>query len=122
MSYSERDRHKGTMKKLVAATLALPLLLSACAYFHNEDAGQPEVEKASQNSVDSIVKCVTDEADKHDAPYKKTPIPQGVMLEFGESNVVKVRFDNGETSYRFYPGQRHASNLWIEGASKKCAP
>ena len=54
--------------------------------------------------------------------YKKTSIPQGVMLEFGDSNVVKVRFDNGETTYRFYPGQRHASNLWIEGASKKCAP
>ncbi|SAL32130.1 hypothetical protein [Caballeronia humi] len=110
------------MKKLVAA-LALPLLLNACAYFHNEDAGQPEVEKASsQNNVDSIVQCISDEAKKHDATFKKTSIPQGVMLEFGDSNVVKVRFDNGETTYRFYPGQRHASNMWIEGASKKCAP
>ncbi len=44
------------------------------------------------------------------------------MLEFGDSNVIKVRFDNGETSYRFYPGERHVSNLWLEGASKKCAP
>ncbi|TCK37908.1 hypothetical protein B0G84_3206 [Paraburkholderia sp. BL8N3] len=109
------------MKKLVAV-LALPLLLNACAEFHNADAGQPEVEKASQSSVDSIVQCISDEAKKHDATFKKTPIPQGVMLEFGESNVVKVRFDNGETSYRFYPGQRHASNMWIEGAGKKCAP
>lgn len=110
-----------TMKKR-AALFALPLLLGACGYFHNPDAGEPEVEKASNSSVDSIVRCITKEADKHDAPYKKTPIPQGVMLEFGESNVIKVRFDNGETSYRFYPGQRHTSNMWIEGAGKKCAP
>jgi hypothetical protein len=110
------------MKKLLGA-LALPLLLNACAQFHNADAGQPEVEKATQNnSVDTIVQCMTDEAAKHDATFRKTSIPQGVMLEFGESNVVKVRFDNGETSYRYYPGQRHASNLWIEGAGKKCAP
>ena len=110
------------MKKLLGA-LALPLLLNACAYFHNADAGQPEVEKASSsNSVDSIVQCMTEQAQKHDATFKKTPIPQGVMLEFGDSNVVKIRFDNGETSYRYYPGLRHASNLWIEGAGTKCSP
>jgi hypothetical protein len=110
------------MKKLAAA-LALPLLLTACADLHNADAGQPEVDTAAtDDSVASIVDCITDEAKKHNATYKKTPIPQGVMLEFGESNVVKVRFDNGQTTYRFYPGERHASNLWIEGAGKKCAP
>jgi hypothetical protein len=110
------------MKKLIGA-LALPLLfLNACAQFHNPDAGQPEVETAPNRSVASIVQCLTDEAAKHDAKYTTTPIPQGTMLEFGDSNVVKVRFDNGETSYRFYPGERHMSNLWLEGASKKCAP
>ena len=110
------------MKKIVGA-LALPLfLLQACAQFHNPDAGQPEVETATNASVASIVQCLTDEAQKHNATFKKTPIPQGTMLEFGDSNVIKVRFDNGETSYRFYPGERHLSNLWLEGASKKCAP
>ncbi|KMY85973.1 hypothetical protein BUMB_01863 [Candidatus Paraburkholderia calva] len=110
------------MKKLVAA-LALPLLIVACGCFHNEDAGHPKVNTAStQNNVTSIVQYLTDEAKKHNTPYTQTPIPQGAMLEFGNSNVVKVRFDNGETTYRFYPGGRHASNLWIEGAGKKCAP
>ncbi|GAB5094738.1 hypothetical protein P9250_11415 [Caballeronia sp. LP006] len=110
------------MKKFVAA-LALPLLITACGRFHNADAGQPEVEAAStDNRVGEIVQCITDEAKKHDTKYKSTPIPQGTMLEFGDSNVVKVRYDNGETTYRFYPGERHASNLWIEGAGKKCAP
>jgi hypothetical protein len=110
------------MKKIVGA-LALPLfLLQACAQFHNADAGQPEVETATNASVASVVQCLTDEAQKHNATFKKTPIPQGTMLEFGDSNVIKVRFDNGETSYRFYPGERHLSNLWLEGASKKCAP
>jgi uncharacterized lipoprotein YajG len=109
------------MKKLAVA-LALPLLIAACGRFHNEDAGQPEVEAAStDNRVNSIVQCITGEAKKHDAQYKQTTIPQGVMLEFGDSNVVKVRYDNGETTYRFYPGERHPSNLWIEGAGKKCA-
>ncbi|AET91340.1 MULTISPECIES: hypothetical protein [Caballeronia] len=110
------------MKKLAAA-LALPVLFAACAQFHNEDAGQPEVEKSStQNKVNGIVQCIADEARKHDAKYQQTAIPQGVMLEFGDSNVIKVRYDNGETTYRFYPGKRHPSNLWIEGAGKKCAP
>jgi hypothetical protein len=110
------------MKKLAAA-LALPVLFAACAQFHNEDAGQPEVEKSStDNKVNGIVQCIADEAKKHDAKFQKTAIPQGVMLEFGDSNVIKVRYDNGETTYRFYPGQRHPSNLWIEGAGKKCAP
>jgi hypothetical protein len=113
----------GKTMKTLAAALALPVLFAACAQFHNEDAGQPEVEKSStENKVNGIVQCITDEAKKHDAKYQQTSIPQGVMLEFGDSNVVKVRYDNGETTYRFYPGQRHPSNLWIEGAGKKCAP
>jgi hypothetical protein len=111
-----------TMNRLAAA-LALPVLLAACGQFHNEDAGQPEVEKsATDNRVNSIVQCIADEAKKHDAKYQRTAIPQGVMLEFGDSNVIKVRYDNGETTYRYYPGQRHPSNMWIEGAGKKCAP
>jgi hypothetical protein len=113
---------KDSMKKIIGA-LALPLvLLQSCAQFHNPDVGQPEVETATNQSVASIVQCLTDEAKKHDAQFKSTPIPQGTMLEFGDSNVIKVRFDNGETQYRFYPGQRHVGNLWLEGASKKCAP
>jgi hypothetical protein len=44
------------------------------------------------------------------------------MLDFGDSNIVKVRSDNGATQYRFYAGKRHVSNMWIEGASKTCAP
>ncbi|SAK88734.1 hypothetical protein [Caballeronia ptereochthonis] len=110
------------MRKLAAA-LALPLLFTACAQFHNEDAGQPEVEKSSaDDKVNGVVQCIAEEARKHDAKFQQTSIPQGVMLEFGDSNVIKVRYDNGETTYRFYPGVRHASNLWIEGAGKKCAP
>ncbi|MDR5739636.1 MULTISPECIES: hypothetical protein [unclassified Caballeronia] len=110
------------MKKLIAA-LALPMLLAACGRFHNADAGQPEVDTAStENKVSSIVQCIADEAKKHNATFKQTAIPQGAMLEFGDSNVIKVRYDNGQTVYRFYPGERHASNLWLEGAGKKCAP
>ncbi len=42
------------MKKL-AASLALPLLIVACGRFHNEDAGQPEVDTAStENRVTNI--------------------------------------------------------------------
>ena len=44
------------------------------------------------------------------------------MLDFGDSNIVKVRADNGATTYRFYAGKRHVSNLWIEAAGKTCAP
>ncbi|BAN25252.1 hypothetical protein [Caballeronia insecticola] len=110
------------MRKLAAA-LALPMFIAACGQFHNEDAGQPEVEKSStDNKVNSIVQCIADEAKKHDAKFQQTAIPQGAMLEFGDSNVIKIRYDNGETTYRYYPGVRHASNLWIEGAGKKCAP
>jgi hypothetical protein len=109
-------------RKFLAA-LALPLLVAACGRFHNADAGQPEVDTAStDNRVNAIVQCIAEQAKKHDTQYKQTAIPQGVMLEFGDSNVIKVRYDNGETTYRFYPGERHASNLWIEGAGKKCAP
>jgi len=44
------------------------------------------------------------------------------MLDFGDSNVIKVRSDNGATTYRFYAGKRHVNNLWIETAAKTCAP
>ena len=54
--------------------------------------------------------------------FKTTPLPEGQMLDFGDSNVVKIRADNGATTYRFYAGKRHVDNLWIEGASKICAP
>ncbi len=91
------------MKKLAVA-LALSVLLAACGRFHNADAGQPEVDTAStDNKVASIVRCITDEAKKHDTPVKQTAIPQGAMLEFGESNIVKVRYDNGETTIATIP-------------------
>jgi hypothetical protein len=111
------------MIKTLAVALALPVLVAACGRFQNVDAGQPEVDTAStENKVTPIVQCFTAEAKKHDTPVKQTAIPQGAMLELGDSNVIKVRFDNGETTYRYYPGERHPSNLWIEGAGKKCAP
>jgi hypothetical protein len=44
------------------------------------------------------------------------------MLDFGDSNIVKIRTDDdGSTSFRFYPGKRHPGNLWIEGAARQCA-
>ena len=112
------------MRKLIA-TLSIPLFLGACAEYqasHNPDAGDPMKDNMTQRSVSDVIQCMTQEASKHDAPMKATPIPQGQMLDFGESNIVKVRSDNGGTTYRFYAGKRGASNMWIEAASKTCAP
>jgi hypothetical protein len=110
------------MKKC-AVVLSIPLLLSACAYFQkNPDAGEPVTDTTTQRSVNDVVACLTQLATSHDAAFKSTAIPQGQMLDFGDSNIVKVRSDNGATTYRFYAGKRHVSNLWIESAGKTCAP
>ena len=110
------------MKKL-AVPLAFSLTLGACAWFQsNPDAGQPVIDSTTKRSVQDVISCLTVEASRHGASFTSSPLPQGQMLEFGDSNVIKVRSDNGATTYRFYAGKRHASNLWIEGASKTCAP
>jgi hypothetical protein len=110
------------MKKL-AVVLSVPVLLSACAYFQkNPDAGEPVTDSTTQRSVNDVVSCLTQVATSHSAAFKSTAIPQGQMLDFGDSNIVKVRSDNGATTYRFYAGKRHVNNLWIESASKTCAP
>ena len=110
------------MKKF-AVVLSVPLLVSACAYFQkNPDAGEPVTDTTTQRSVNDVVACLTQLASNHDAAFKSTSIPQGQMLDFGDSNVIKVRSDNGATTYRFYAGKRHANNLWIESAAKTCAP
>jgi hypothetical protein len=103
------------MKKFVVV-LSVPLFLSACAYFQNPDSGEPVVDGNTQRPVNDVVACMTQEAAKHNATFKTTPLPEGQMLDFGDSNVVKI------TTYRFYAGKRHVDNLWIEGASKICAP
>ncbi|WP_233884342.1 hypothetical protein [Paraburkholderia flagellata] len=110
------------MKKL-AVPLALSLTLGACAWFQSDpDAGQPVIDSTTNRSVRDVISCLTVEAQRHGASFTTSPLPQGQMLEFGDSNVIKVRTDNGATTYRYYAGKRHASNLWIEGASKTCAP
>ncbi|MDE1182693.1 hypothetical protein [Paraburkholderia sp.] len=110
------------MKKF-AVVLSVPLFLGACAYFQkNPDAGQPVDDNTTQRSVHDVVECMTQQAVTHNASFKSTSIPQGQMLDFGDSNIVKVRSDNGATTYRFYAGKRHVGNLWIEAASKVCAP
>ena len=110
------------MKKF-AVVLSVPLLLSAGAHFQqNPDAGEPVTDTTTQRSVNDVVACLTQVASNHDAAFKSTSIPQGQMLDFGDSNVIKVRSDNGATTYRFYAGKRHANNLWIESAAKTCAP
>ena len=109
------------MKKF-AVVLSVPLLLSACAYFQkNPDAGEPVTDTTTQRSVNDVVACLTQVATSHNAAFKSTQIPQGQMLDFGDSNIVKVRSDNGGTTYRFYAGKRHMSNLWLESAGKTCA-
>ncbi|WP_118180311.1 hypothetical protein [Paraburkholderia phosphatilytica] len=112
------------MKKSTAALAVsvLPVLLAACAQFQNPDAGDPVVEQQTQRPAGDVIACVEQEAAKHHASYTTSAIPQGTMLEFADSNVIKVRSDNGATLYRYYAGKRHANNLWIEGASKVCAP
>jgi hypothetical protein len=110
------------MKKL-ALPLALSFMLGGCAWFQsNPDSGQPVVDTTTNRSVQDVVSCLTVEATHHGASFSTVPLPQGQMLEFGDSNVIKVRADNGATTYRYYAGKRHASNLWIEAASKTCAP
>jgi hypothetical protein len=110
------------MKKL-ALPLALSLMLGACAWFQsNPDSGQPVIDTTTNRSVQDVISCLTVEATRHSASFSTAPLPQGQMLEFGDSNVIKVRADNGATTYRYYAGKRHASNLWIEAASKTCAP
>jgi pectin methylesterase-like acyl-CoA thioesterase len=108
--------------KQFALALSFPLLLAACSSMQNPDAGEPVIDGSTQRPVGDVVACMTQEAAKHNASFKTTPLPEGQMLDFGDSNVVKIRADNGATTYRFYAGQRHVSNLWIEGASKICAP
>ncbi|MFP6561509.1 hypothetical protein WJ542_24850 [Paraburkholderia sp. B3] len=110
------------MKKLVLP-LALSLALGACAWFQsNPDSGQPVIDTTTNRSVQDVIACLTVEASRHGASFQTTPLPEGQMLDFGDSNVIKIRADNGATTYRFYAGKRHASNLWIEAASKTCAP
>ncbi|WP_028229130.1 hypothetical protein [Paraburkholderia ferrariae] len=110
------------MKKVVLS-LALSLTLGACAWFQsNPDSGQPVIDTTTNRSVQDVISCLTVEATRHGASFSTTPLPQGQMLNFGDSNVIKIRADNGTTTYRFYAGKRHTSNLWIEGASKICAP
>lgn len=103
--------------------LAAVASLSACSLFeHNPDVGEPEKVNATTRSAQDVIACMTAAANKHGAPFKSSPIPQGQMLDFGDSNIVKIRTeDDGRTSYRYYPGKRHADNLWIEGAGRACA-
>ncbi|WP_027795067.1 hypothetical protein [Paraburkholderia acidipaludis] len=110
------------MKKFVLP-LAFSLTLGACAWFQsNPDSGQPVIDTTTSRSVQDVVACLTVEASRHGASFQTTPLPEGQMLDFGDSNVIKIRADNGTTTYRFYAGKRHTSNLWIEAASKTCAP
>ncbi|RQN33813.1 hypothetical protein [Paraburkholderia tropica] len=110
------------MKQLVVP-LALSLTLGACAWFQsNPDSGQPVIDSTTNRSVRDVISCLTVEATRHGSSFNTTSLPQGEMLDFGDSNVIKVRADNGTTTYRFYAGKRHAKNFWIEGASKTCAP
>lgn len=109
--------------KYSALPLVFTLTLGACAWFQsNPDSGQPVIDTTTHRSVHDVIECLTAQAGRHGASFRTSALPQGEMLEFGESNVIKVRADQGVTTYRFYAGKRHASNLWIEGASKICAP
>ncbi|MCX4162349.1 MULTISPECIES: hypothetical protein [Paraburkholderia] len=108
------------MRKL-AITLSVPLLLAACGQFQNPDAGDPVADTLTRRPVDDVIQCLTQEAAKHNTSFQTSAIPQGKMLDFGDSNIVKVRSDNGGTTYRFYAGKRHMSNLWLESAGKTCA-
>jgi len=109
--------------KRIAVPLILTLALGACAYFQKDpDAGDPVVDKTTSRSVDDVIECLTAQASKHGASFSTTPLPQGSMLDFGESNVIKIRADNGTTTYRFYAGEHHMSNLWLQNVDKTCAP
>ncbi|CAM2183921.1 Lipoprotein [Paraburkholderia sacchari] len=110
------------MKK-PAVALALSLSLGACAWFQgNPDSGQPVIDSTTNRSVQDVVSCLTAQAARHGVSFQTSALPQGEMLDFGDSNIVKIRADNGTTTYRFYAGKRHSGNLWIESASKTCAP
>lgn len=110
-------------KSALPLALMLTLALGACSWFRsNPDSGQPVIDKTTNRSVNDVIACLTVEASRHGASFRTTSLPQGAMLDFGDSNVIKVRADYGSTTYRFYAGKRRTSNLWIEGASKLCAP
>jgi hypothetical protein len=109
--------------KRFAVPLFITLTLSACAYFQNDpDAGNPAVDKTTSRSVNDVIQCLTVQASMHNTSFQTTALPQGSMLDFGESNVIKVREDNGTTTYRFYAGKHHVSNLWLYNVDKTCAP
>lgn len=99
------------------------LALSGCMLMqHNPDAGEPEKVALTGRSTEDVIACMTEAASRHHASFRASPIPQGQMLDFGDSNIVKIRTDDdGSTSFRFYPGKRHPGNLWIEGAARQCA-
>ncbi|WP_425495762.1 hypothetical protein [Paraburkholderia hayleyella] len=103
-------------------TLCLPFVLTGCAWWQNPDAGQPMIDTTTQSPVANVIVCLITEANKHHAKFQITGIPQGSMLDFGDSNIVKIRSDNDTTTYRFYAGKRHPGNLWLENAGKTCAP
>jgi len=110
------------MKRL-AVPLLITLTLGACAYFQKDpDAGDPLVDKTTSRSVNDVIQCLTVQASMHNASFSTRALPQGSMLVFGGSNVIKVRADNGTTTYRFYAGKHHLSNLWLDNVDKTCAP
>lgn len=110
------------MKRLWTV-LALVSTLAGCAWLNNPDAGEPEVVGTSQRPVADIVTCLKREAIAHHANVRQSPLPQGVMLDFGASNIVKIRTDDtGRTSYRYYPGERSVGSGWINDATRGCAP
>jgi hypothetical protein len=106
----------------LAVTFMSGAVLAACAVFDNPDSGEPAKEIASDRATADVIACMKGAAEKHGTPYEITSIPQGEMLDFGDSNIVKIRTqEDGRVSYRFYPGQRHTNTLWIEGAGRTCA-
>jgi len=109
--------------KRLAVPLLVTLMLGACAYFQKDpDAGDPVVDKTTTRSVHDVVECLTAQASAHKAAFNTSPLPQGAMLEFPGSNVIKVRENNGATTYRFYAGKHHLSNLWLRRVDEICAP
>lgn len=105
------------------ASLLCAVSLSGCLLMqHNPDAGEPEKIGATNRSAQEVIACMIDAANRRHASFRASSIPQGQMLDFGDSNIVKIRTDDdGSTNFRFYPGKRHSNNLWIEGAARQCA-
>ena len=101
------------MKKL-AATLSIPLFLAACAQFQNPDSGEPVADRPTQRSVSDVVNCLTEQAQKHNAPFKTTSIPQGEMLDFGDSNIVRC----APTMAQRNTASTRASVTWTTCGSK----